>query len=62
MVVRARWTVDIGLDGSVVEHLTSDAGDPGWIPGPVIFFNLDYSIHVPSSHSYQNFIVYIHSI
>ena len=26
VVVRATWTVNIGLDSSVVEHMTSDAG------------------------------------
>ena len=29
VVVQARWTIDIGLDSSVVEHLTSDAGS--WV-------------------------------
>ena len=37
VVVRAKWTMDIGLDSSVVEHLNSDAGVPGSIPGPAIY-------------------------
>ena len=36
MVIWARWTVDIGLDGSVVEHQISDAGVPGLISVPAI--------------------------
>ena len=52
MVVRAKWTVDISLDSSVVEHLTSDAGDPGSIPGPAIYFHLYFFVFVHSSHPY----------
>ena len=29
--------MDIGLDSSVTEHLTSDAGVPGLIPGPATY-------------------------
>ena len=50
MEVRARWTVDIGLDSSVVEHLTIDAGVPGSIPGPAIFFQMYFFVLVHSSH------------
>ena len=39
MVVPARWTVDISLGCSVVEHLTSDAGVPGSIPAPDVCFH-----------------------
>ena len=52
MVVRARWTVDIGLDSLVVERLTSDAGVPGSIPGPAIYFHLYFIVFVHSSHPY----------
>ena len=38
VVARATWTVDISLDSSVVEHLTSNAGFLGPIPGPAIYF------------------------
>lgn len=40
MVVRARGTVDISLDSSVVEHLTSSAEVLGSIPGPAIHYRL----------------------
>ena len=40
MVVGTRWTVDIGVNSLAVEHLTSDAGVPGSIPGPVTYFHL----------------------
>ena len=46
MVVRARWTVDIGLDSSVVEHLTSDEGLPGSIPGPATYVHLYFFVHL----------------
>ena len=39
VVVQARWSVDFGLDNSVVEHLTSDAGVPGSTPSPTILFS-----------------------
>lgn len=38
VVARATWTVDIDLGSSVVEHLTSNAGFLGPIPGPAIYF------------------------
>ena len=44
VVVQVRWTVDIGLDSSVLEHLTSDAGVPSSIPSPAIFFYLYYTV------------------
>ena len=53
MVVRARWAVDIGLDSSVVEHLTSNAGFPGSIPGPAKYFHLYFFIYVNSPHHYH---------
>ena len=56
MVVRARWTVDIGLDRSLVEHLTSDAVVPGSIPDPAIYFHLYLFVYVHSYHSYYNYI------
>ena len=40
MVVCARWTMDIGLDISVVEHMTSDARVLGSIPRPAIYYHL----------------------
>ena len=49
MLVQAIWTVDIGLDSSVVEHLTSDAGVTGSIPaGPAshIFIHTDQLIYI----------------
>ena len=36
--------MDIGLESSVVEHLTGEAGVPGSIPGPVIYFHLYFFI------------------
>ena len=60
MVVWARWTVDIRLDSSVVEHLTSNAGVPGSMPGPAIFsfvFLCICSIFVHSSNSYYKCIL-----
>ena len=51
MVVRARWTVDIGLDSSVVEHLTSE-GVPGSTPGPAIHYPLYVFVYVNSFHIY----------
>ena len=51
MVVRARWS---GLDSSVVEHLTSDAGLPGSIPGPATYFHLYFFVFVHSSYPYYN--------
>ena len=44
VVVPVRWTVDIGLESSVLEHLTSDAGVPSSIPSPAIFFYLYYTV------------------
>ena len=44
VIILARWTVVIGLDSSVVEHLTCDAGVPGSIPCPAIYFYL----HLPT--------------
>ena len=44
VVVQARWNVDIGMDSSVVEHTTSDAGVPGSISGPSISFHLCFYI------------------
>lgn len=38
IVVGAKWTVDIGLNSSVVDLLTRVAGVPGSIPGPAICF------------------------
>ena len=55
VVVRARWTVYIGLDSSVVEHLNSDAGVPSLIPGPAIYFHLYFFVFVHSSHPYYNY-------
>ena len=54
MVVRARWTVDIGLDDSVVEHLTSDAGVPGSILSPARYCHFYFFVFVHSSHPYYN--------
>ena len=39
VVVRTRWTVDIGVDSLAVEHLTSDAGVPASISGTAINFH-----------------------
>ena len=39
-VILARWNLDISLDSSVVEHLTSDARVLGSIPGPAIYIHL----------------------
>ena len=44
MVVRARWTLDINLDSSVVEHLNSDAWVPGSIPSPFASLHREFSI------------------
>ena len=52
MVVWAWWFVNIGLDSSVVEHLTSDAGVLVSIPGPAIYFHLYFYVHL--SHPYYN--------
>ena len=41
--------MDIGLDSSVVEHLTSDAGVPGSIPSPAIYFHLYFLVFFHSS-------------
>ena len=38
--------LDIGLDNSVVEHLTSDAGAPSSIPSPSINFHLCGIAHI----------------
>ena len=46
VVVRDTWTVDIGLDSSVVEHLTSDAGVQGLIPDHAIYFHLCFSVYI----------------
>ena len=43
VVVGAIWTVDIGLDSSVVELLTRVAGVPGSNPGPAICFQYVYA-------------------
>ena len=48
MVIWARWAVDISLDSSVVEHLTSVAGALGSIPGPAIYFHLYFFVCVRS--------------
>ena len=53
VVVMARWTVNIGLDSLVVEHLTSDAAEvPGSNPGPAIYFYLYFFVFVHFSQSY----------
>ena len=52
VVVLARWTVNIGQDSSVVEHLTSDAEVRGSIPGPAIYFHLFFFVLVHSSHPF----------
>ena len=54
VVVWARWTMDIGLDSSVVEHLTSNARVLGSIPGLAIYFHLYFFVFVHSSHPYYN--------
>ena len=49
LLVQAIWTyVDIGLDSSVVEHLTSDAGFTGSNPGPAshIFIHTDQIVYM----------------
>ena len=51
VVVRAKWTVDIGLDSQVVEHLTSDARVPCSIHGPALYFHLYFFVRVHSSHT-----------
>ena len=56
-VIRARWTLDISLDSSVVEHLTSDAGVLGSIPGPAIYIHLYFLVYVHSSNLYQTIYV-----
>ena len=56
MVVRVRWTVDIGLDISVIEHLTSDAGVPGSIPDPAIHFQLYFFEFVHSCDPYFTYL------
>ena len=38
--------MDIGLDSSVVEHLTSDAGVLGLIPDHAIYFHLCISVNI----------------
>ena len=45
VVVRARWTVDIGFNRSVVEHLISE-GVPGSTSGPAIHFHLYAFVYV----------------
>ena len=53
VVVRDRWTVNIGLDSLVVEHLTSDAAAvQGSNPVPAIYFYLYFFVFVHSSHPY----------
>ena len=47
VVVSPRWSMDISLDSSVVEHLTSDVGVWGSIPCHVFSF-----VFIPSSHPY----------
>ena len=37
VVVGARWTMDIGLGISVLEHMTSEARVLGSIPRPAIY-------------------------
>ena len=50
VVVRARWTVDIDLEISVLEHLTSDAGVPRVrLPvQPYIFICISLYLFVPT--------------
>ena len=55
-MVGARWTMDIGLDSSMVEHLTSDAGVSDSIPSPAIYL---YPPQTKLSHFY--FSVFVHS-
>ena len=50
VVVRARWTGDIGLDSSVVEHLNSDSGVPVSIPCPAKYSHLYFFVFVHTSH------------
>ena len=54
LVVQAKWTAYIDLDSSVVDHLNSDAGVPGLIPGPAINFHLYFFVYIHSSHPYYN--------
>ena len=51
------WIMEIDLDSSVVEHLTSDTVIPGSIPGPTVNFHLYFFVPVHSSHSYYNYII-----
>ena len=46
--------MDISLDSSVEEHLTSDVWVTGLIPGPAIYFHLYFFVFVHSSHPYYN--------
>ena len=46
VVLLNRWTVDIGLDSSIVEQLTSDAGVQGLIPDHAIYFHLCFSVYI----------------
>ena len=58
MVVRARRTVDIGLDSSGVDHLTSDAGVPGSIPGPAIYpFCISLYLLIPPIPTTEGYII-----
>ena len=56
-VIRARWTLDISLDSSVAEHLTSDAGVLGSIPGPAIYIHLYFFVYVHSPQPYHKIYV-----
>ena len=44
--------MDIGLDISVVEHMTSDARVLGSIPRPAIYYHLYLFVYVHSSHPF----------
>ena len=44
--------MDIGLDSSMEEHLTSDSGILGSIPGLAIYFHLYFFVYINSSHAY----------
>ena len=41
----------------MVEHLTSDAGVLGSIPGPAIYIHLYFFVYVHSSHPYHKIYV-----
>ena len=49
VVVSPRWTMDISLDSSVVEHLTSDARVLGSILRPAIYYHLYLFVYVHST-------------